>query len=385
MAVVAGDWLSRDATQAVCRMLTDAGYLAYFVGGCVRDALLGLPVGDVDICTDARPATIQDLAGKAGLKAIPTGIDHGTITVVSDGIPHEVTTFRRDVETDGRRAVVAFSSSIEEDARRRDFTMNALYADPQGQVLDPLGGMADLKARRLRFIEDADLRIREDYLRILRFFRFHARFGDPEAGLDPEALNAIASNAEGLETLSAERVGSEMTRLLGGADPAPAMAAMQQTGALVHVLPGANPAPLAPLIHVERLVGLAPDWGARLAALGGEDTAERLRLSRKDTARLMLFREEVGSARGPGALGYLYGATEAAHILTLRVVLLEQPFDAQLFQEAREGATATFPLSARDLMPAYEGAALGQRLAVLKDRWIGSGFTLDRAALLREE
>lgn len=385
MTLIAGDWLTHAATQAVCSMLTDAGFQAFFVGGCVRDALMGVPVGDIDICTDARPETVLDLAERAGLKAIPTGIDHGTITVVSGGIAHEVTTFRRDVETDGRHAVVAFSDTIEEDARRRDFTMNALYADPQGRVVDPLGGMADLQARRLRFIEDANGRIREDYLRILRFFRFHARFGDPEAGLDPEALSAIARHAEGLKTLSAERVGSEMTRLLATPDPAPAMAAMQRTGALGHVLPGADTAPLAPLIHVERMAGVAPDWMVRLAAIGGEDVADRLRLSKKDATELTFLRDEVGSASGAGDLGYRYGATEAAHILVLRLVLLQHPYDSGAFEKAREAAAQVFPVTAADLMPAYQGAALGARLRALKDRWIASDFMLDRDTLLRDD
>lgn len=382
MTLISGEWLRREATQAVCAMLTDAGFQAYFVGGCVRDALMGLPVGDVDICTDAHPEKVQTLAEAAGLKAIPTGIEHGTITVVSGGIAHEVTTFRRDVETDGRHAVVAFSESIAEDARRRDFTMNALYADPKGQVLDPLGGMADLQAHRLRFIEDADLRIREDYLRILRFFRFHARFGDPQAGLDPDALSAIAMNAEGLDTLSAERVGSEMTRLLAVPDPAPAMAAMQRTGALMHVLPGAECAALAPLIHVERLAGLTPDFVARLAAIGGEDVAERLRLSKKEAGRLALYRAEVGSARGAGELGYRHGRDPAQQIVALRIAMLELPFDASMFSLAGHGAQQVLPVRAQDLMPQFQGAALGAELKAIEQRWIASDFTLDPAALL---
>ena len=166
---VSGDWLTRSPTQTVCAMLTDAGFQALLVGGCVRNALLGEPVSDIDISTDAVPEKVIELAGKAGLKAIPTGIDHGTITVVVEGVAHEITTFRKDVETDGRRAVVSFSKHVEDDAHRRDFTMNALYATADGTVVDPLGGLADLKARRFVFIDNAEQRIREDYLRILRW------------------------------------------------------------------------------------------------------------------------------------------------------------------------------------------------------------------------
>ena len=150
-------------------------------------------LGDIDIATDARPEAVSDLAERAGLKAVPTGIDHGTVTVVARGLPHEVTTFRRDVETDGRRAVVAFSTDIADDARRRDLTMNALYARPDGTVADPLGGLPDLLARRVAFIEDAAARIREDYLRILRFFRFHAWYGDPAGGLDADKAKSASS------------------------------------------------------------------------------------------------------------------------------------------------------------------------------------------------
>jgi len=171
-------WLTEPATQQVCRALTEGGAQALFVGGCVRNALLGAPVSDIDITTDAHPERVMALAAAAGIKAVPTGIAHGTVTLVANSIPHEVTTFRRDVETDGRRAVVAFSDSIHEDAARRDFTMNALYARPDGTVLDPLDGLPDLQARRVRFIGDATDRIREDYLRSLRYFRFHAWYGD---------------------------------------------------------------------------------------------------------------------------------------------------------------------------------------------------------------
>ncbi|MFZ1479437.1 MAG: CCA tRNA nucleotidyltransferase, partial [Paracoccaceae bacterium] len=252
---VSGQWLERAETQKVCSALRDAGWQALPVGGCVRNALLGVPVADVDIATDARPETVSDLAKKAGFKVVPTGIEHGTVTVIAGGVPYEITTFRRDVETDGRRAVVAFSDRLEDDAARRDFTMNALYALPDGTVIDPLGGIADLKARRVRFVGDAGTRIREDYLRILRFFRFHAWYGDSGAGLDADGLAACAELSAGIETLSSERLGAEMRKLLAAADPAPAVAAMAQAGVLRQVLPGADHRALAPLVHLEEGAG----------------------------------------------------------------------------------------------------------------------------------
>lgn len=383
MTRIDGDWLRAAPTRAVCRALTGAGRQAWFVGGCVRDALMGLPVGDIDICTDARPEEVQRLARAAGLKEIPTGIDHGTITIVSGGIPHEVTTFRRDVETDGRHAVVAFSDTMVEDAHRRDFTMNALYADPEGRVEDPLGqGLADLAARRLRFIDDPDQRIREDYLRILRYFRFHARFGDPEAGMDPEALAAIAANADGLGSLSRERVGAELMKLLAVADPVPAVAAMDHAGVLLHVLPGAGLRALGPLVHLEAGAGRAPDALLRLAALGGEAPEEALRLSRKQGARIALLREEAAGLHGAAELGFRHGAEEAVAILLLRAALLEQPPMPGDFDRAAFGATQSFPLRAADLQSRFQGRELGLALKRAEALWISSGFTLDGEALL---
>ncbi len=209
MTRITDDWLTGPAAQAVCAMLTDAGFQALFVGGCVRNALLGVPISDIDISTDATPDQVIAAAKRAGgFKPVPTGYDHGTVTVVVDHEPFEITTFRKDVETDGRRAVVAFAKTVEEDAHRRDFTMNALYARPDGgAIVDPLGGLSDLRARYLRFIDVAEDRIREDYLRILRFFRFHAHYGNPEGGLDADGLAAIAANSAGLETLSADASG----------------------------------------------------------------------------------------------------------------------------------------------------------------------------------
>jgi poly(A) polymerase len=197
------------ATQALCAAVLAGGYRIFFVGGCVRNAVLGEPVGDLDLATDALPEQVIRLAEAAGFKAIPTGIDHGTVTVLADGVPHEITTFRHDVQTDGRHAVVAYSTDLAQDAARRDFTMNALYADPAGEVIDPLGGLPDLLARRLRFVGDPVQRIGEDYLRILRFFRFSATYGDPALGMDVDALAACAELADGIDGLSRERIGAE--------------------------------------------------------------------------------------------------------------------------------------------------------------------------------
>ena len=380
MTRISGDWLTADATQDVMEMLTGAGFQAYFVGGCVRNALLEIPVNDVDIATDALPAQVMDLAQKAGLKAIGTGIEHGTVTIVSDGTPYEITTYRRDLKTDGRRAVVAFSGDIAEDAARRDFTMNALYADRHGVVLDPLGGLDDLQNRRVRFIDDANARIREDYLRILRFFRFHAWYGDPGEGLDSAALAAIGENLDGLAGLSKERVGSEIKKLLAAGDPAPAVGAMVQAGVLGHVLPGADASFLALLVHFEG--PRAADPIRRLALLGGPDPSEKLRLSRADARQWKMLRTEMADTAPVAALGYRHGAKSAVDIALLRAAIFEQPPASDIDEQAALGAAQIFPVAAADLMPGLQGVALGARLKELELQWMASNFTLTKAQLL---
>ncbi|WP_371742040.1 CCA tRNA nucleotidyltransferase [Citreicella sp. C3M06] len=372
---VDGEWLTAAPTQAVLGMLESGGHVAYAVGGCVRNALMGVAVADVDIATDASPQRVVALAQAAGLKPVPTGIDHGTVTVVADGIGHEVTTFRTDVETNGRHAVVRFSSCMAEDAQRRDFTMNALYADARGQVFDPVGGLPDLQARRVRFIGDASARIAEDYLRILRFFRFCAWYADPAQGMDPVALAGIADGLDGLESLSAERVGQELLKLLAAPDPAPAVATMSQLGVLARVLPGAVPDALAPLVHLE--AGLTPDPLRRLAVLGAD--GEGLRLSKHQKKRLTLYREASGSL---AEIAWRHGETIARDIALIRAASLGQTLDPETEVAIAKGVAAVFPVKPRDLMPGLQGAALGAALKDMETRWIASGFALTKDELI---
>jgi poly(A) polymerase len=378
---VTGPWLEAAKTQTVFQALTAEGHTVLAVGGCVRNALMDVPVSDVDMATDARPETVQRLAEAAGLKAVPTGIDHGTLTIVSGGTGYEVTTFRADTETDGRRAVVQFSTDMAEDAARRDFTMNALYAEADGTLRDPLDGLPDLKARRVRFIGDATARITEDYLRILRFFRFAAWYGDPDLGFDADALAAIAGTLDGLTGLSRERVGAEMMKLLAARDPAPSVGSMQQTGVLTAILPGSDGRALAPLVHLEQTMETPPSALRRLAALGVFDGTS-LRLSKKDLRQLGLYQSLISSSASPAELGYRHGFTLARDALLLRAVLLESPLLPDALTTAEQGARETFPVKSRDLIPEYEGVALGDKLRALEDRWIASGFALGKSDLL---
>jgi len=375
-----GAWIEDPAAQAVCAALMAGGHLALFVGGCVRNALLDMPIGDIDIATDATPDQAMALAAHAGIKAIPTGIDHGTVTFIIRKRPHEVTTFRRDVQTDGRHAVVAFSKRIEDDAARRDFTMNALYARPDGTLVDPLGGLPDLRARHLRFVGDPAERIREDYLRILRFFRFHAWYGDPANGIDAEGLAACAAGIDGLAALSRERVGAEMRKLLAAPDPAPSVASMAQSGVLTALLPGTDPRALAPLIHLE--TDIPPRWLRRLAVLGGADLTDALRLSRAEARDLARLRDAAGSTLTPAVLGQKLGADLATDAMLSRAALLEQPLPQDWQSEVARGAQARFPITAADL-PNLVGPLLGQELKRLERLWLASDLRLTKADLLR--
>ena len=382
---VTGDWLTRPESQDVCAMLTDAGHSAYFVGGCVRNALLGARVSDIEISTDARPERVVELAREVGFHPVPTGIDHGTITVVANHIPHEITTFRKDVETDGRRAVVAFADTLDEDAHRRDFTMNALYADATGRVTDPVGGLDDLADRYVRFIDDAAQRIREDYLRTLRFFRFNAWYGDVSGGYDADALDAIASNLDGLELLSRERIGAEMLKLLAAPDPVSAVAVMRAVGVLKRILPGADDTALGPLVAIEEIAGLEPDPILRLAALGGEDVAARFRLSRADAKRRSFLVTQAGEQIAPGELGYRHGFEAGVQVLALRAASLGEYLDPNHVEKLQAGSEQVFPISSADLKARFSGPALGKRLRLLEQAWIESGFTLGKDDLLRHD
>jgi poly(A) polymerase/tRNA nucleotidyltransferase (CCA-adding enzyme) len=275
-----------------------------------------------------------------------------------------------------------FSTNISDDARRRDFTMNALYADADGNVIDPLGGADDLRARRVQFIDDADQRIREDYLRILRYFRFHAWYGDTSNGLDPDALAAIGSNITGLETLSAERVGSEFQKLLDAPDPSTSLAAMSQTGVLGALLPGADPALTLLMIHGAQHVGLRPDWVGRLVALGGTNVAARLRLSRAEARRFDTISRAAFDDISLLGTAFEYGVDIAVQAYLIRCAIAEVLPDAGYIGPLDLAAKQRFPVTSHDLMPAYAGPALGARLSQLKTAWIASDFTLSKADLL---
>ncbi|MEM9010295.1 MAG: CCA tRNA nucleotidyltransferase [Pseudomonadota bacterium] len=376
---LSADWLTTPGARAIHQTLTAGGHRCLFVGGCVRDTVLDWPVGDIDLATDARPERVMDLAEGMGLAVHPTGIAHGTVTVVAKDLVFEVTTFRRDVATDGRRAVVAFSDRVEDDAARRDFTLNALYAEADGEIVDPLGGLPDLLARRVRFIGDPAARIQEDYLRILRFFRFHASLG---AGpIDAAGLAAVTALAPGLEQLSAERVWMEMQRLLALPRPAETLQAMQMADVLDRVLPGASCTDLAALEAAEAALGAEPAPLRRLAALGA--ARDHLRLSRAEARHLNLIAAAREEPRGPAVRAARFGAEVAIDAGLIEAAAgAAHPSGAWRGEIAR-GAAATLPVSAADLMPTLgAGPALGRALARLAERWYDSDLRATRDDLL---
>ena len=367
---IAADWMQREDLAALFAALGPGN--ARYVGGAVRDTLLGIAVKDIDVATVLLPHETIARLDAAGIRNVPTGLDHGTVTAVLPGGSVEITTLRRDVSTDGRRATVAFSTDWQDDATRRDFTINALYADPDsGAVFDYFGGLADLAARRLRFIGDARQRIREDHLRILRYFRFQARFGSQPA--DAEAERACAELAATLKGLSRERVGMEMMNLLGLPDPAPTVARMAELGVLAVVLPEADPAALAALVAEEARQNVAPDALRRLAALLpadpalAEQVASRFRLSGAQKKRLALAAGRSGEAADARALAYRLGIEGALDRLLLTGASIA-PLDGW--------APPPFPLKGGDIVARGVGAGpeVARVLRTVEARWVTEGF-----------
>ena len=397
--VLDAPWLRSGPAARVLALLNGDGEEARVVGGAVRNALLKIPTVDIDldIATTALPAEVIRRAKAAGIKSVPTGIEHGTVTLVVDATPFEVTTLRQDTETFGRKAKVAFGRDWVADAQRRDFTINGLSVDAGGVVHDHVGGLADIAARRVRFIGDPDQRIAEDYLRILRFFRIHAAFGAGEP--DRASYLACIAGRAGLAALSAERVRMEMLKLMVAEGAAGAVAAMADGGLLLPVLGGvAYTGPFSAMIAAERLLGLKPDPVRRLGALAVAVTEDAKRLS----TRLRLTNAETRALDSMGHRWWrLAGMDEATARRRLYRLGAERYRDRLMLAWARAGGGADaaswrelailperwsapkFPLKAADFVARgiAEGPALGQVLALAEDAWLAAEFPLDEAAL----
>ena len=382
----AAEWTARADLAALVAALGPAHEgLVRYVGGAVRDTLMGLAVKDIDMATPLEPAEVIARLAAAGIRSVPTGLAHGTVTALTAGGPVEITTLRRDVSTDGRHATVAFSTKWEEDAARRDFTINALYADPATlAVYDYFGGLDDLNARRLRFIGEAEARIREDYLRILRYFRFQARFGSLPA--DAEAEAACAALAPSMKGLSRERIASELLSLLALPDPAPTVTRMAELGVLREILPEANASALPALIAAEQAQAIAPEALRRFAALLPADPslakqiAARLRLSIAQRKHLALVAARTVPEEDARPLAYRLGREAALDRLLIGGISPAPLADWTIPRFPLKGGMVV----ARGVSAGPEVARI---LCAVEARWIAEKFP-DEArvlALLTEE
>lgn len=391
------EWLQRPAVRAVFSALTPEGEATRAVGGAVRDALMGRSVAEVDFATTATPDKVALLAESAGIRVVPTGADHGTMTLVVDGQGFEVTTLREDVETDGRHAVVRFGRDWEADARRRDFTVNALSVDADGTVHDPLGGYDDILAGRVRFIGDAATRIAEDRLRILRFFRFYGEIG--RGDIDAAGLSAAIRARDGLRDLSAERIGQEMRRLIVAPGAAPTVALMQDCGILPIVLGGIGYlATFDRIVAFENLVGAKPDLARRLAALGckvEEDAlriSDRLRLANAERDRMLAALAVAGMLGSHPtercAREVLYRRREAYRDgVALAFAWSSAPADDRHWRDVdrlpERWSVPDFPLRGADIVgpTGVRGPAVGALLRAVEAWWIEQDFAPNEAAL----
>ena len=410
VARIDAPWLHDEALQTILAFLNRDGEKARIVGGAVRNHLFGEEIGDVDIATTCLPEETLRRAEAAGFKTVPTGIEHGTVMVIADHHGFEVTTLREDVETDGRRAVVEFGRSWEHDAHRRDFTVNALYCEADGSIVDLVDALPDVESRAIRFIGTPDNRIREDYLRILRFFRFFAWYGNGR----PDAAGLIACTRlkGGLEGLSAERIWIEMRKLLAAPDPSRALLWMRQAGVLSLVLPESEKwgiEGLAPFIRAEKAFGWQPDPLARLMTMippradRAEAVAKRWKLSNAERARLLAWTKAADIDTGTDETGLaqaMYRDGQQPVLDRVRHALAglraKADTDAGMLETvgrmvrlerfAESWTRPVFPVSGRDLRAAgfEEGTALGKALRDLENRWIASGFSLNRETLLAE-
>nr|WP_255607138.1 CCA tRNA nucleotidyltransferase [Phyllobacterium sp. 2063] len=401
-------WLKDASLQKLLAVLSTQGEGARVVGGAVRNTLLGQPVGDLDIATTCLPEETARRALEAGFKVVPTGIEHGTVTVIAEKHPYEVTTLRVDVDTDGRHAEVAFGRDWQVDARRRDFTINALYVEADGTIIDPVGGLADIESRMLRFIGDPEQRIREDYLRILRFFRFFAWYGKgrPES----EGLKACARLKDGLARLSAERVWSELKKLLAAPDPSRALLWMRQAGVLTAILPESEKwgiDAIHGLVKTEQDLHWDVDPLLRLASMIPPSTeridelASRLKLSNNERDRLNNWAttpppqpeiSEAGFAKklyrgndqGMGDRLRLSLASARADAINDNAAMMRAGHLSKLLTFLESYERPKFPLSGGDILDSGldKGPAIGEVHRALEDEWIQSGFTLTRDDLL---
>jgi poly(A) polymerase len=377
-------WLRNPSAQKLSKLYKSFGYQVLFVGGCVRNTILKMPVTDIDLATDAQPEEIIKIAKENNIRFVPTGLAHGTITLIIDNKNYQITTFRTDFDHDGRYAKVEFTESLLLDASRRDLTINALYCNHVGEVIDPLNGLDDIKKQKIKFIGNPNERIKEDNLRILRFFRFQAIYGNKNLEIDSIALEACHNHKSKLAALSKERITSELRKILSAPNPLEVIIKMNETGVLNELFQKVSIDSLEAYLKTEEKFKININWLGRLLSLQVTQEEESLKLTRCEFKFLKQTKSAIENQIHVLEFSYYNGVENGKIYSILQNFRHNIILSKNLLNQINSLATKKFPITAKDLMPEIRGKKLGEALRSLEDRWIKSNFTLSKKDLLAE-
>ena len=377
-------WLRNPSAQKLSKLYKSFGYQVLFVGGCVRNTILKMPVTDIDLATDAQPEEIIKIAKENNIRFVPTGLAHGTITLIIDNKNYQITTFRTDFDHDGRYAKVEFTESLLLDASRRDLTINALYCNHVGEVIDPLNGLDDIKKQKIKFIGNPNERIKEDNLRILRFFRFQAIYGNKNLEIDSIALEACHNHKSKLAALSKERITSELRKILSAPNPLEVIIKMNETGVLNELFQKVSIDSLGAYLKTEEKFKIKINWLGRLLSLQVTQEEESLKLTRCEFKFLKQTKSAIENQIHVLEFSYYNGVENGKIYSILQNFRHNIILSKNLLNQINSLATKKFPITAKDLMPEIRGKKLGEALRSLEDRWIKSNFTLSKKDLLAE-
>ena len=377
-------WLRNPSAQKLSKLYKSFGYQVLFVGGCVRNTILKIPVTDIDLATDAQPEEIIKIAKENNIRFVPTGLAHGTITLIIDNKNYQITTFRTDFDHDGRYAKVEFTESLLLDASRRDLTINALYCNHVGEVIDPLNGLDDIKKQKIKFIGNPNERIKEDNLRILRFFRFQAIYGNKNLEIDSIALEACHNHKSKLAALSKERITSELRKILSAPNPLEVMIKMNETGVLNELFQNVSIDSLEAYLKTEEKFKININWLGRLLSLQVTQEEESLKLTRCEFKFLKQTKSAIENQIHVLEFSYYNGVENGKIYSILQNFRHNIILSKNLLNQINSLATKKFPITAKDLMPEIRGKKLGEALRSLEDQWIKSNFTLSKKDLLAE-
>ena len=377
-------WLRNPSAQKLSKLYKSFGYQVLFVGGCVRNTILKMPVTDIDLATDAQPEEIIKIAKENNIRFVPTGLAHGTITLIIDNKNYQITTFRTDFDHDGRYAKVEFTESLLLDASRRDLTINALYCNHVGEVIDPLNGLDDIKKQKIKFIGNPNERIKEDNLRILRFFRFQAIYGNKNLEIDSIALEACHNHKSKLAALSKERITSELRKILSASNPLEVIIKMNETGVLNELFQKVSIDSLEAYLKTEEKFKININWLGRLLSLQVTQEKESLKLTRCEFKFLKQTKSAIENQIHVLEFSYYNGVENGKIYSILQNFRHNIILSKNLLNQINSLATKKFPITAKDLMPEIRGKKLGEALRSLEDRWIKSNFTLSKIELLAE-